>query len=258
MKGADVCVSHKRTRKRIVALPDIHYPLTDNRALGAVEAFMADFKPDIIVYTGDQLQMDAVSHWLQDNRRKLEGQRLRADYAGFNTILDRHKSIAPHAHSIFILGNHEDWVEQYTDLHPEMEGYLSVASNLRLRERGFEIIPFGGIYTIGHLSYIHGVYTNENHAKTTVLAYRRNVRYGHTHDVQSYTATSPVDIEDRISASSVGCLCNINPHYMRSKPSRWQHGFNFAYLWPDGKCFTDFTVQIIGGKFVWNDKEYKG
>ena len=240
-----------------MAIPDIHFPLHNQHALGAVEAFMEDFSPNIVVYPGDQLQMDPVSHWLKDKRRVLEGQRLLKDYAGFNAILDRHRALAPHAQFVFIHGNHEDWVSQYCDLHPETEGFLEVDRNLRLRERKFTVIPFGGIYRIGLLSYIHGVYTNEHHSKSTALAYRRNVRYGHTHDIQYYTATSPVDVEDRISAASIGCLCNVNPHYMRHKPNRWQHGFNFAYVRPNEK-FNDYTVQIIDGGFVWNGKEYKG
>src|SRR3990172_295668 len=262
LKELDVRMPKNRTQRagsvaieRVLALPDIHYPLHDERALSAVEAFIPDFNPTIVVYPGDQLQMDCVSHWLEDKRRRLEGQRLLKDYEGFNRVLDRHMALAPNAKYVFIFGNHEDWCEQYIDLHPEMEGMLEVEHALRLRERGIAVVPFGQAYQVGHLWYIHGVYTNEHHAKATALAYRRNVRYGHTHDVQHFTITSPVDVEDRISAASIGCLCNVNPHYLRMRPNRWQLGFNVAYVRPEG-TFNDYTVAIIQGKFTFEGQTY--
>lgn len=243
--------------KRVLTLPDIHFPLHDRASLNAVESFMADFRPDVLIYLGDQLQMDPVSHWLKDKRGILEGQRLIADYAGFNQVLDRHVSMVPNAKVIFFLGNHEDWVRQYIELHPEVEGMLEVEHGLRLRERGFTVVPCGQAYRIGKLWYMHGHITTDHHSKGTVLAYRRNIRYGHVHDIQYYTAVSPLDVADKISAGSVGCLCNVNPHYMAGKPNRWTHGFNVAYIRPDGS-FNDYTIQIIGGKFTFEGKTYDG
>ena len=243
--------------KRVLVLPDIHFPLHDVYSLGAVESFMDDFRPTHLIYLGDQLQMDSVSHWLKDKRGALEGQRLLADYAGFNQILDRHVSMVPDAKVILFLGNHEDWVRQYIDVHPEVEGMLEVEHGLRLRERGFTVVPLGQAYRIGKLWYMHGHITTDHHSKATVLAYRRNIRYGHVHDIQYYTAISPLDVNDKISAGSIGCLCNVNPHYMLGKPNRWVHGFSVAYIQPNGN-FNDYTIQIVGGKFTFNGKTYAG
>ena len=243
--------------RRVLTLPDIHYPLHNERALSCAERFMVDFQPTHIIYLGDALQMDCVSHWMADKRRSLEGQRLIADYNGFNTILDRHTRLVPDAKRVYILGNHEDWVRQYLDLHPQMEGLLEVERGLRLSERGFTVVPFGQIYRIGKLHYMHGVYTNEHHAKSTVLNFQRSVRYGHTHDIQHHTWVSPVDILDRHTASSVGCLCDINPHYMKLKPNRWMHAINVAYIRRDGN-FSDYTIPIIQGRFTFEGKDYIG
>jgi predicted MPP superfamily phosphohydrolase len=249
--------NNKDNAKRVLALPDIHYPLHDQRSLSCVERFIPDFAPTHVVYIGDVMQMDSVSHWLADKRRSLEGQRLLKDYEGTNALLDRHQALAPDATFVLILGNHEDWVRQYIDLHPEMEGLLEVDRCLRLRERHFTTIPFGSSYQVGKLYYMHGVYTNEHHSKSTVMAFQRNVRYGHTHDIQQYTWMSPVDQDSRHSASSIGCLCNVNPHYMKHKPNRWMHGFSVAFVRSDG-TFTDFTIPIVKGKFTYEGKTYVG
>mgnify|MGYP001559767257 CR=1 FL=1 len=254
-------MAHKPNRSdtniaRVVTLPDIHYPLHDDASLASVESFLSDFHPTHLIYLGDQLQMDSVSHWLQDKRRALEGQRLLQDYQGFSAIMDRHISLVPKGCTVvFFHGNHEDWAQQYIDIHPEMEGLLEVDHCLRLQERGIVSIPFGQTYQVGKLWYIHGVYTNDHHAKATVLAYRRNIRYGHTHDIQHYTLTSPVDVDDRISGGSIGCLCNVNPHYMRVRPNRWHHGFNVAYVRPDGD-FSDYTLPIVKGRFTFEGRTY--
>lgn len=247
---------NKQTSRVVFTFSDIHFPLHDDRSLACAEEILADVAPTTVIYIGDGLQMDSVSHWLQDKRRSLEGQRLLRDYEGFNKILDRHQEIAPNAEFVYILGNHEDWVQQYLDLHPEMEGMLEVENGLRFRERGFQVVPFGQVYQVGRLTYMHGVYTNEHHAKATVLAFRRNIRYGHTHDVQQHTLVSPLDVEDKITAMSIGCLCNINPQYMRLRPNRWVHSVNVAYVRPDG-MFNDYTVVITRGRATFNGKDFR-
>ena len=249
--------NNNTSTKRVVCLPDLHYPLHDVASLSAVESFMVDFRPTHTVWLGDQLQMDSVSHWLKDKRGALEGQRLLADYAGFNQILDRHVSLVPDAKVILFLGNHEDWVRQYIDVHPEVEGMLEVERGLRLRERGFTVVPHRQTYRIGKLWYIHGDFVNDYHAKKMATVYHRNLIYGHTHDIQSYTISSPLDIQDKVMAQSIGCLCNVNPHYMQGKPNRWQHGFHVAYIRPNGD-FSGYTVPIVRGQFTFNGKTYDG
>lgn len=250
--------SHRNGVERVLVFSDIQYPLHDPRSLGAVESFIPDFDPSLVIYIGDGLQMDCVSHWLADKRRPMEGQRVLKDYAGFSTnVLDKHESLAPNAKRVYLLGNHEDWARQYVDLHPEVEGLLEVEVGLRLRERRYTVVPFGETIAVGHLNFVHGMYTNEHHTKAMVQAFRRNIRYGHTHDIQYYTSVSPMDVQDRISGASIGCLCNVNPTYLKNRPNRWQHGFMYAYVRPDG-TFTDHIVPIIDGRFTLNGKTYRG
>ena len=69
------------------------------------------------------------------------------------------------------------------------------------------------------------------------------------HDIQTHTIYSPIDVEEKVVAKSIGCLCELNPSYMRNKPSRWVHAFNTAYVRDDG-TFNDYTTVITRGRFI--------
>ena len=53
--------------QKTVLLPDIHHPHCDRRLLISVADFIIDYKPDEIVYMGDQMSLDCISSW---NRKK--------------------------------------------------------------------------------------------------------------------------------------------------------------------------------------------
>lgn len=240
--------------RKVIVLPDLHYPYQIN--LRPVEKFIRDIKPTHLIYLGDQMNMDAVCHWIEDKKRPLEGKRLKEEYDGMNEILDRMEAIAGEkTEYIYFEGNHENWVEQYLDHYPNFEGMIEVPENLHLKYRKYKWIPFNRWYKIGKLYFIHGYYTNKYHAEKTARAFKRSVMYGHTHQFQVYTDVSPVDLGDAHTAMSIGCLCDLNPDYWKNKPSNWTHGFGLAYIWPNGN-FNMYFIKIVDGHFIFNNKLY--
>jgi predicted MPP superfamily phosphohydrolase len=234
---------------KIVALPDLHIPHNIN--LCGINSFLKDFQPDYILLLGDFMNLDCVSHWINDRKRLVEGQRLLNEYAEANTWLDTFKKLCPQTKLVYFIGNHEDWVEQYIDRHPELEGLMEIKSKLKNVDQWVEL---NKVWRCGKLQYMHGVYTNEFHSKKTALAYGCSIRYGHTHDIQEYAVVTPQS-HLPYNAKSVGCLCKDDLPYMKNKPNKWVNGFNYAYIRPDG-TFNDYTVVINQGKFTVNGTTY--
>jgi hypothetical protein len=121
-----------------------------------------------------------------------------------------------------------------------------------------EIFPVNGVYQpCENLLYIHGHFTNEFHSKKTVQAYHNSVIYGHVHSISSYTDISPVNVEKFYTAQCAGCLCTLNPHFMKNRPNKFVNGFNFAYIDNKTGLFNATQVVIVKGGFWALGKFYK-
>jgi len=235
---------------RGVAVFDLHYPHHNRPLWKNLLRFVSDFRPDVFIFGGDNLNMDAVDHWRREKnqQRALEGRRLKHDYSGFNRdILEPLSDALPGTcRLIWHHGNHEDWVEQYIDSHPEAEGFLEVETNLGLAD--WEIYDYGRSSAIGKLHVIHGEYVNEYNAAKTVRVYHRNIIYGHGHTMQAFTEITPLD-SDAHTSTQIPCACNLNPDYRRNKPNAWLNGFAVFHVMPGGN-FNLYPVVAFGGAFV--------
>ena len=239
---------------RIVYLPDLHVPF--NIPLGPVFEFIEDFKPTIVILGGDAHDWPSVCHWIADQSRVLEGGTIARNYEELkNVVLMPLTYVTQRAKKIYLKGNHERWLDLAIELNPNGKGFWELEHNLPKEYQILgENVPFGAG---PHLYYIHGIYVNKHHAASTVAAYDKSVIYGHTHDVQSFMHISPVDIKQFKTAQSAGCLCTMNPHYMRNKPNKWVNGFNFAYVDKQTGFFSFVQVYIVDNKFWANGRKYK-
>lgn len=244
--------------QKTILLPDIHYPHYDLKVMDAVGEFMFDYEPDEIVYMGDQLSLDCISGWNKNKPLLKEGQRLIRDFNNFDKdVLKLHERITdPDTRRTFMIGNHEQRLQWYIEMHPELEEMIEIDRNLKLTERGYRIIPFNGIYKIGKLSVIHGYYWNKYHANKTLEAFEGNVVYSHVHNPQMYAKVSPVDRKGYHTATSLPCLCNIKPDYKKNAPNFWINGFGVVEHLPATGYFNIYTIIIIDGAFMWNGKYY--
>ena len=242
--------------KKVVVLPDIHYPEHSKSSMDLVKKFIKDIQPDEIIYQGDNMDMGVISHWNKDKKRVVELKRLKQDYDNFiKDILDPIEKLAPKAKFIWFTGNHEFWAEQYLDKNPELEGIIEPEICLSLKERGYKIIPLNHIYKLGKLSIIHGYYTNQYHAAKTLSAFEVSVCYAHTHAPQMHSKTKPMDTKNFHIAYGMPCLCDLAPEYGKSRPNSWVHGFGVIYILPDGN-FNLYPIIIVNNKFIFNNKVY--
>jgi predicted phosphodiesterase len=231
--------------KKVVFLTDIHYP--DNIDLGAIELFLKDYKPDILIYGGDFLDFRYLSKFDKENKLII-GDNLKKEYVAVGEIIDRHTRLAQPKEIYFIEGNHEYRMVRYLEKNPVGLGYLEVKNGLEFEKRGIKWIPFNELLKIGKIYYTHGIYHNMHHAKKHVESYMRNMVYGHTHAIQMYSGPHPTDRPIPYIAKSVGCLCNLNPEYMHNRPNQWAQAFHIAEFETDGN-FSDTIIYIINNGF---------
>lgn len=250
---------------KIVALYDTHvgfdYKGNSNHInLKPIFRFIKDFKPDRVILGGDMHDWTPATHWIANQSIELDGQSIKRCFKELheyllNPILD---AVPKSTEIIYLVGNHENWLEQTMLLNRNGLGYWSLQDNIDLKKFKMQIVPLNHAYNVNnHLCYIHGIFTTLYHAKKTVEAYRKSVLYGHTHDIQVYTAVSPVDVSEFYKAGSVGCLCKLNPAYGKNQPNRWVNGFNYCYIDDDTGYFQDNQVVIVKEKFWANGRLYK-
>jgi len=244
--------------KKVVLLPDIHYPHYEKTVLDVVNEFIADYDPDELVYMGDQISLDSISSWNRHKPLLKEGQRLLKDYENFNRdILVVHEKITrPDIQRTFMIGNHEQRVRWFCEEHPELSGLIDLERYLRLEERSYSIIPFNQIYQIAKLSVIHGYYYNKYHSAKTLDVFEGNVVYAHVHNPQMYAKVSPIDKKGYHTATGLGCLCNIAPEYKRGMPTTWINQFAVLEYLPATGNYNLFPITIVDGSFMWNGKYY--
>jgi hypothetical protein len=243
-------------KQRGICVYDIHTPHEDKLLWKNILEFIKDFSPTVFLLGGDNLNMDAVDHWLHDKgfKRPLEGRRIKKDYQYYiNKIHNPLMKILPrNCKKHWLKGNHENWIEMAIDRNPQGEGYWEIKKNIPLHN--WKVYEYGKVVKIGKLRFIHGEYFTKYHAAKTIDVYERSIICGHAHTFQAHTKIVPVENEPH-ACYSVPCACKINPEYRKNKPNSWVNGFGVFYLMDDGK-FNFYPVIALNGHFISPNGKY--
>lgn len=245
---------------RCVVQPDTHVPEEDKKAISVFCNFLKDYKPHALINLGDFMEMGSVTHW--ENTADSKPRRLVPEAKKGRALLERiGKAAGPQCViKRFIMGNHEDWLNQYLNSKiPEvMEELsdlgieLSIQNLLNLKELGYRVIPLNEILKIGRAHFIHGYYTGTHHASKHLSVFGCNLYYGHLHDVQCHSGVSVKGVHE---AMSLGCLRTMNAPFLKGKPNNWQHAFMIIEFRHDGS-YTRYVPIIVDGSFSYNGKVY--
>ncbi len=255
--------------RKFVFAPDTHVgyekkhgklvPLHDSKAINAMLKFAQDFKPDIYIAGGDNLDCGPVSHWLKHKKSSIADLDLRKDCKEYtklvlnpiNKIMNRDGTS-----KIWMIGNHEMWLHDAIEENPGLKGVLDVRSLLDLD--GWTVKEQGEHVKLGHLHFIHGdtLGNVKNIAAQAVDKYNCSIAFGHFHTHQQYIKHTMITEKPMIGSAIPG-LCRVNPNYAMNRPNQWAQGFGFGYVRDNGD-FTLYVPIIVGGCFSAEGKVYRG
>lgn len=157
---------------KVFALYDSHYPY--NIDINPLLDFLKDYRPDEIIFGGDNWDISYVSHWNEEDIKN-EGfhyirKRLHQEAAQLKEQIERFRKTASTRRFTYILGNHEDWLNQFESKHPSISHKEGLSFKRLLGLTDANIIPQGGIYRLGKLNFMHGdQFGSENAPKQSLM-----------------------------------------------------------------------------------------
>ena len=261
-KARSICAYFKEKRKnngiikRGIAVGDLHSPYEDKKCFKILLEFIKDFNPDYFILGGDQNDFGMISTFDRKKVGNIESKRVNEDYiyCQENILNPIESLLKPECEKVWIIGNHDARVNRLIEVDPQFEGYIEVENNLDLDD--WIVIPENKAYSVGHLNFIHGNTCVQWHAKKNLDTYAKHVVNFHVHTNQIFTKVTPLD-ELPQQGVSVGCMCHLNPKYMKNKESAWLNQFFYFYMFSDGS-FVQNIVTILNGRTIINNKLYEG
>ena len=249
-----------RISKRAIVIPDQHYPLHDPKAVNVVLKAIKIVKPNAFINLGDVGEWGTVSAWQWKRKKKppLEYQLpyIDKEIKLVNKQIDRVDKILDKINCTeryILAGNHDEWLTYgFVKEYPYMKDY-TFKKACRWKERGYKYYEYNDPLKIGKLSFIHGAYATQLHAKKHLSEYGENIIYGHTHDIQRHTKTR---LGGTIAAWSLGCLKDMSPKnnkWLQGRLHNWAHAFAIVDWFSNGD-FKVEVIEIVNGKTtVWGN-----
>ena len=248
--------------KRGIIIPDQHFPLHDQSAVDVVLKAIKLIKPDTFINLGDVGEWSSVSSWKYKKIKRpplefqlpLIDEEIRQVNNGidqFDRVLDKIKC----KNRYILSGNHDEWLDFFVERYPYMKDY-TFEKACKWKERGYKYYEYNNPLKIGKLSFIHGAYATQLHAKKHLSEYSENIIYGHTHDIQRHTKTR---LGGTIAAWSMGCLKDMSPKknkWLQGRPHNWNHAVGIVDWFTNGD-FKVEVIEIVNGKTtIWGKAIY--
>ena len=227
-------------------------------ALNAALEFGADWEPDETIIGHDFMEFAPISYWNRSNKLEMEGRRLAHDFVLANQILDAMQKFTRQK-IIFQPGNHDFWMDLYIQERPELKGLIDQDKMLGLAQRGIPYIQYGIVYRVGKAAFAHHLlrsrktFTTKYHSARMAEDYGKSIFYGHFHTYQAYTR---VTYDSKPNAAvGIGCLCDLNPGWLRYAPNSWVNQILFMEFDKQGH-FSWYAPIMVNGKFRFQGKTY--
>jgi hypothetical protein len=249
--------------KTYIFAPDLHFPLVHWPTWNAMISFVKGNKIDGFVFGGDQFDNQEVSPHTRGKPLLKEGKRLSRHAEQFKSaILDPLDKLLGKAEKVWLEGNHDHWLQQFIEQHPELEGSLERPKALGLEKSGWDVIECGRGFKKGKLTFIHGEtlsgignQVSGHPAKKAVEAYAGNVLFGHFHTLAVHTKIMPQDQTQKWGGTCSPILGATNPVYLRNRPTAWVNGFTIVEFQEDGN-FNVYPIVVTKGRFSYGGKTY--
>jgi predicted phosphodiesterase len=231
------------SQSRTLILSDIHIPYHDVKALELAIKYGIDKNANCVLLNGDLIDMPNHSR----HERCWRSRSTTEEFEKTRHFLRSLRKAFPKAKIVFKEGNHcERWEKWLYVKAPEIfdDPEFKLESRLRLGELGIDIVKDKRPVKIGKLTVLHGHELaggsgGVNPSRSTFLKTLDSCVVGHFHKTSSHVETTMSG--HVIDVNSIGCLCDMNPMFMRI--NKWNLGFAFVEL------------DIKTGEYIFHNKK---
>ena len=242
-----------------------HHDKTRFEYLGRL---IVDRRPDVIVQGGDFASMESLSHWDQNKRLLIEGRRVRGDLesaaAAWGEVTKeivslqyqqrRNKAKLYRPGLIWFEGNHEDWLKQWMERNPEMEGMINLQESLRLDDWAefdfIDYVPWKDVRVYDGILFCHApigrtgpIYSKYISSRSLTDVSNLPIIFGHTHRRQE-DSIARFDSEGKIKvirAVNAGCFFDVWPHYAEGNTNDYAQMVLLIHVYAEGQ----FDIEEI-------------
>ena len=242
---------------------DVHYPYHHKPSLNIMAQIGYELEVDYLINGGDAFNADGISKYTKkkiergvyETGKEMDGF-LKHVHAPLLEIVKPKKSYwCEGNHCVARVNKTLTEMEERGEEPELIEHYRDVLS-FEKRFPETEVCDYNEYFQIGKMLFTHGTYHGVSHARQTAIAYGTNVMYGHLHSNQTFTHNTKNKEQPR-EATSVGCMCSLNPEYMQNKPNSWSNSFAIVTFLPSGQ-YAKEIVNVINGKAIFRGKVYYG
>jgi len=233
--------------RRFVVVSDNHGNMADETVCKALEAFIADFNPEVRIHAGDNWDFRNLRRGATDDEKAaslVEDWEAGSDF--LRRLFDGGKA------NYFLRGNHDERIWHFANSATGLlrdyasDGIKRIEA--LIRKSKCAMLPYDsahGVLDLGALRVIHGYHAGVGAARAHANVYR-NCLFGHVHTIES----APVASLDPAEARSIGCLCRRDMDYVNAKTGklRWAQGWAYGILLDDGKSYQLWQTRVINGK----------
>tara|TARA_R110001632_G_scaffold17117_1_gene54565 strand:+ start:5511 stop:6389 length:879 start_codon:yes stop_codon:yes gene_type:complete len=245
--------------KTILVIPDSHAkPGISNHRFEWLGRLAVDLKPDYIVNLGDLWDMHSLNSFEKPGSKSFNGSSYWKDIdIGLDAMLRFHIQIETYnkrtkkkkyePKKIFCVGNHENRISRFIESEPRFEEVISL-KNLRLKELGWEEVPFLEVKKIEGCSFSHyftsgvmGRPISGMHQAASLLTKQFGTciqGHTHTYDHSIRTDSSGKDLHGVVA----GCYFEHEESWAGPANQMWRRGVCFLHNVKSG----DFDLEWIG------------
>lgn len=238
--------------KKILFIPDLHFPYNDKKYWRLLMKVAKDLKPNIIVIVGDFIDCYCVSDYNKDPKRI---NTLKEETASARQGLRELESLNAEE-NIYCFGNHESRLDRIiVQKAPALKGLVDIETLLDLRK--WRVVEYQEHTTIGKLNITHDVgHAGKYAAFQTLDAFQDNVVIGHTHRASVVYQGTVAGIPHVCMNLGWGGSVDDIDYMHKAKANRdWMHSFGLGYMEKNGIVHCQI-VPVINKKCVIEGKLY--
>lgn len=212
-------------------------------------------RPKHLVVIGDFADFYSVSDHDKDPER---ANRMDYELAEVDKCLDALDALGA-ADKLYIEGNHEDRLRRYLMKNPQLARVVSTEKLLRLKERGWEFVPYKRHAARGAVHFTHDVGAAGRNAVFRALdVYQHSVVSGHTHRLQ-YIVEGSATGDTKLSATFGwgGDVEQVDYMCLARARRDWALGFGVGYIEPSSGYVYLTPVPVVHGTCVVNGRLFR-